>query len=237
MSIYSNVTEQDLINLRKLGEHQKNQRAEKIKNRILKQTHGIKLAESLSPITKKLEDVKKSTQKLGEIVKKSQLYTPQQAVENTHKALPIKNEKIQPGVIYDTSLENTISNMKNNFGFFNIEKTDHGEIFWNGFPVEKMDGNKLKINEKIYNITPGNQKVLAETSNISMKKLNDEDRETFIDILETLIFENYKPVRGESKSGRYKQSKINFKKHNLEGQGIEKIKKIILPSNIIDIYT
>ena len=29
MSIYSNVTEQDLINLRKLAEQQKNQRAQK----------------------------------------------------------------------------------------------------------------------------------------------------------------------------------------------------------------
>ena len=53
MSIYSNITEQDLISLRKLAEQQKNQRALKIKIRILKQTHDIKLAESLSPITKK----------------------------------------------------------------------------------------------------------------------------------------------------------------------------------------
>ena len=54
MSVYSNVTEQDLINLRTLTEQQKNQRALKVKNRILKQTHGSKLAESLSPITKRL---------------------------------------------------------------------------------------------------------------------------------------------------------------------------------------
>ena len=52
MSVYSNVTEQDLINLRKLAELQKNRQALKLKNRILKQTHDIKLAESLSPITK-----------------------------------------------------------------------------------------------------------------------------------------------------------------------------------------
>ena len=52
MSIYSNVTEQNLINLRKIAEQQKNQRDLKIKNRILKQTH-VKLAESLSPIKKK----------------------------------------------------------------------------------------------------------------------------------------------------------------------------------------
>ena len=55
MSIYSNVTEQDLIILCKLAEQQKNQRALKIKNRNLKQTHDVKIAESLSPITKKLE--------------------------------------------------------------------------------------------------------------------------------------------------------------------------------------
>ena len=61
MSIYSNVKEQDLINLRKLAEQQKEQRALKIKNRILKETHDIKLAESLSPIPKKLASTKKST--------------------------------------------------------------------------------------------------------------------------------------------------------------------------------
>ena len=36
MSFYSDVTEQDLINLRKLAEQQKNQRAAKIKYRTLK---------------------------------------------------------------------------------------------------------------------------------------------------------------------------------------------------------
>ena len=62
MSIYSDVTEQDLINLGKLAEQQKNQRAEKIKNRISKQTHDVKLAESLSPVTNKLDEVNKFTQ-------------------------------------------------------------------------------------------------------------------------------------------------------------------------------
>ena len=42
MSIYPNFTEQDLINLRKLAEQQKNQRVLKIKKRILKRTHDIK---------------------------------------------------------------------------------------------------------------------------------------------------------------------------------------------------
>ena len=71
MSIYSNVTQQDLDNLRKLAEQQKEQRALKIENRILKQTHDVKLAESYSPITKKLEEVNKSTKEIGEVIKGS----------------------------------------------------------------------------------------------------------------------------------------------------------------------
>ena len=244
MSIYSNVTEQDLINLRKLAEQQKEQRALKIRNKILRQTHDKKLAESLSPITKRLDLVENSKgEKIGELIKKSeqegpqlaientrtQPETPQPAIENTPEAALENNE----GVIYDVELENTLNNMKNNFGFFKIEERDNGDVFWNGFPVEKIGGNKIKINENVFDITRGIQKVLTDTSNIPIKKLNDQDREIFNNILENLDFKNYQPVRGESKSGRYKQSKTNFKKHNLEGQGL----KIIIPSNIIDIYT
>ena len=42
MSIYPNVTDQDLINVRNLAEQQKNKGTLKIKNRILKQTHDMK---------------------------------------------------------------------------------------------------------------------------------------------------------------------------------------------------
>ena len=38
MSFYPNVTEQDMINLSKLAEQEKNQRAIKIKNNFLKET-------------------------------------------------------------------------------------------------------------------------------------------------------------------------------------------------------
>ena len=86
MSFYSNVTAQDLINLRKLAEQQKKQRALKIKKRFLKQTHDVKLAESLSPITNKLDETsenlgdvfKESTQNLGNVIKDNN--TPQLAI-------------------------------------------------------------------------------------------------------------------------------------------------------------
>ena len=84
MSIYSNVTEQDLINLRKLAEEQKEQRALKIQNRILKQTHDIKLTESLSPITKKSEE---STKKITEVISPSNSEN-----ENNQEIVPVEVE-------------------------------------------------------------------------------------------------------------------------------------------------
>ena len=236
MSIYSNVTEQDLVNLRKLADQQKEQRALKIKNRILKQTHDRNLAESLSPIAKRLDLVENNKgEKIGELIQKSEQETPQLAIENTQTQPETPQAAIEntEGVIYDVELENTLNNMKNNAGFFKIEERDNGDVFWNGFPVEKIGGNKIKIDENVFDITRGIQKVLTDTSNIPIKKLNDQDREIFNNILESLDFKNYKPVRDESKSGRYKQSKTNFRKYNLEGQGV----KIIIPNNIIDIYT
>ena len=105
------MTGQDLINLRNLAEQQKSQRAEKNKNKILKQTHDIKLAESLSPITEKLDEVKKSNQGSGDVIKESQAQTPQLAIENTPTThQPIENNE---GPIYDVELENTLKNMKN----------------------------------------------------------------------------------------------------------------------------
>ena len=91
MSIHSNVTEQDLINIGKLERQQKEEQALKIKNRTLKQTHDLKLAESLSSITRKLDQVEESTQKLGDNIKESQPETPQLAIENapTHQPLEI----------------------------------------------------------------------------------------------------------------------------------------------------
>ena len=211
-----------MINLRELPEQQKNQRALKIKIKILEQTHDIKLAESSSPITKKLDE---TTQKLGDVNKELQPKTPKVAIGNTHNALLLENEQIQPGIIIDTSLENTLDNMKKFVGLFNIEESDNGDVFWNGIPVERMGGNKFKINEKIYDITPGIRKVFTDKTNTPTKQLNDKDRENLTNILESIHFENHKAIRGESKSGRYKQSRNIFKKRNLEGQGV----KIIIP--------
>ena len=123
--------------------------------------------------------------------------------------------------------------MKNKIGFLNIEERNIGDITWKGFPVGKMGVNKLKIDENIHDLTPPFRQILTDTSDIPLEKLNYKDNKIFNKILESPDFENYKAIRCESKSSRYRQSKTIFEKHSLEGQGV----KIIIPSNIIDIYT
>ena len=111
MSIYSNVTERDLINLRNLAQQQKEHRALKIKKRILKETHDIKLAESLSPITTKLDEVSTSAQE-SLIPINTKLDTLDKSTKEIGEKIKETNTP-QP----DTLLENTLSNIKNNIGF------------------------------------------------------------------------------------------------------------------------
>ena len=84
----------------------------------MKQTHDIKLAESLSPITKKLDEVNGSTKKIIEVIEKPQpennIHQP--TIEYTQPLQPIENIK---GLIYDTDLENTLKNTKKILGFLN----------------------------------------------------------------------------------------------------------------------
>ena len=207
MSIYSNVTEQDLINLRKLAEQQREQRALKVKNKILKQTHDIKSAESLSPITERLDEVEKTTQKVKDIIKESQPERPQLTTENTSTHQPIENNE---GVLYDVELENTLKNMTINTGFSKTYYDRERDWKWNSYPVEMLRGSEVKIHDKKLNITPNLQKTFTQRSDIPLKNLNHQEWEIYKNILETLDFENYKPKSGENKSGRYKYSKTNL---------------------------
>ena len=123
--------------------------------------------------------------------------------------------------------------MTTNIGFFKTYYDRELGWIWNGHPAKMLGGSEVEINIKKYNKTRGIQNVFTQTSNIPLKKLNNQEREIYSNILETLDFENCKPKFGESKSGRYKQSKSIFNKRNLQGEGV----KIIIPSDINDIYT
>ena len=64
---------------------------------------------------------------------------------------------------------------------------------WNSYLFKLIAGTEIDIDDKKVNITPGIQKVLTDTSNIPLKKLNDQDRKIFINIfLKTSILRTIK---------------------------------------------
>ena len=238
-------------NLRKLANQQKEQRALKIKNRILKETHDVKIAESLSPITKKLDEanknlsdvIKESTQNLGNVIKENN--TPQPAIENTPQ--PAIENTPQPiedneGNVYDVELENTLNKMADNTGFFKTHYDRQRGWILNNYPIKKPSGTKIEIDENEYNITPGIQKVFTDTKYETAKSMSDMEKVVFRDVLQKTNYNTYKRGKGNmSGRDRYIRYELDDEVRRipkldkkLKGRGIE---KIIIPSNIIDIYT
>ena len=136
MSIYSNVTEEDLINLRKLAEQQKEQRALKIRNKSLKQTQDKKLAESLSPITEKLDEVNKTTKEsLSPITKQlAKLDKKSEVIDGNTQTPAIENTNIS------RSIFDTLAFMKTSKNFFKLTE-DGGKVYWNGEHIEPLGNN------------------------------------------------------------------------------------------------
>ena len=248
MSIYSNVTEKDLENLRKLANQQKNQRAEKIKNRFLKQTHDVKLAESLSPITKQL---KESTKKITEVINPSNSEN-----ENNQEIVPVEieseDENIQTNLralpnssIFSDQMTKTLGRLMSSANSLKIKSTPSGATIL-GVPFNTFGGDRIQIKDNIYDLTPEIYKALSYTGydGKTMKKEND------ILMLNNIIGDLGYTGIGDNKSKRKTfptetlpklvediQNKtfeeITNDSDDLQGEGV----KIIIPSNIIDIYT
>ena len=233
MSIFSNVTEKDLDNLCKLAEQQKEQRAPKIKKRILKQTHDVKLAESLSHITKKLDTINESTKEIGEVFKETNSKVDIKALPNSSK--------------FSNSMRQMIGSIMNSRNSLKITQDESGRENILGVPIQISEGDTMKINETIYELTPKIYKALTYTtySGNIMKDENDilmmyniirdlgyngigdrdSKRKTFFlkklpKLVEDIQNKTFEEINDDSES-------------DLQGQGV----KIIIPSNIIDIYT
>ena len=245
MSIYSYVTEEDLIILRKVAEQQKEQRALEIKNRILKQTHDANLAGSLSPISKKLDEVNKSTQEIGGIIKKSQ---PSQNIK-----FILQNYESQTPAIAITnisrSLLDTLAFMKTSKNFFKLTEDD-GKVYWNEVLINPLEDNRISIKDREDDVSPDLQAYFTYTK-ITTKFLDNFEKETVFDILQNVGFYDDIPEIGfkaaRTKDALYDLPRAIDKIRNpplptienvvdssdLEGEGV----KIIIRSNKIDIYT
>ena len=244
MSIYSNVTEEDLINLRKLAEQQKNERALKIKNRILEKTHDIKLAESLSPITKKLEEVNKSIKKSNSENENNQKIVPVE-IESEDENIQTNLRALPNSSIFSDQMTKTLGRLMSSLNSLKITASPSGPTIL-GVPIYTLGGDRIQIKNNVYNLTPEIYKALSFTGYDGKTMKNEND----ILMLNNIINDLGYTGDGDNKSKRKlfltetlpklveeiqnrTFEEITDDSDDLQGEGV----KIIIPSNIIDIYT
>ena len=251
MSIFSNVTEQDLINLRKLAEQQKEQRALKIKNRILKQTHDDKLAESLSPFTKKLEEVNKSTKYIGEVNKGSNSEN-----EKIQEIVPVEIESEDENIrtnlralpnssMFSDQMTKTLGRLMSSANSLKIKSSRSGATIL-GVPIYTLGGDRIQIKDNIYDLTPEIYKALSYTGYTGKTMKNENDILMLNIIIRGLEYTGFGDYASKRKTfltitlpklveeiQNKTFDEITDDSDDLQGEGV----KIIIPSNLIDIYT
>ena len=156
----------------------------------MKQTHDTKLAGSLSPITKKLDEVNKSTQEVGEIIKKSQpsqnIKTILQNSESQRPAIEVTN--------ISRSLLDTLAFMKTSKNFFKLAE-DGGKVYWNEVLINPLGDNRISIKDREYDISPDIQAYFTNTK-LTTKFLDKFEKETVFDILQNVGFHDNIPKIG-----------------------------------------
>ena len=157
-----------MINSSKLAEGQKNQRAKKTTNRILKQTHEKQLASSFERINKKVTEVKESTNNYMNYIKNTSTNYRKFSKRNIFSTGYTKYTKRHTSwCIKNISMENTIRNMKNKSNFHETVDEQIGDIYWNRFELKKMGGKKIQPeqddDEKYYSIQNIQDAVMDKT--------------------------------------------------------------------------
>ena len=74
--------------------------------------------------------------------------------------------------------------MKNNTGFLKTNDDRERGWVWNVYPIKILGGTEVEINDNKYNITPGIQKVLVDSTYKTAKSINDKDKVVFRDMLQ-----------------------------------------------------
>ena len=134
--------------------------------------------------------------------------------------------------------------MTDNTGFFKTHYDQQRGWMLNNKPIKSPGGTKIIVDENEYDLTKGIRDVLTKKTNKSIKSLNDNEKVVLRDFLSKTGYYSRKPTKGKpSGLDNYIKHKLDDEvrkildldiKPKLKGKGVE---KIIIPSNIIDIYT
>ena len=166
----------------------------------MKQTHDVKLAESLSPITKQL---KESTKKITEVINPSNSEN-----ENNQEIVPVEieseDENIQTNLrtlpnssIFSDQMTKTLGRLMSGANSLKIISTPSGATIL-GVPVYTLGGDRIQINGNDYNLTPEIYKALSYTGYEGKNLKNEDDVLMLYNIIKDLGYTG----RGDIKSKR-----------------------------------
>ena len=139
-----------------------------------------------------------------------------------------------------------LGSLMNSRSFLKITQDDSNGAFFLGVPIQISGADTIKTNENIYELTPERYKALSPTTYTSNTMKNEEDFLMMYNILRNLGYTGI----GDKKSNRKTfftvllpklvdefqnrtNDEITDDSDDLHGEGV----KIIIPSNIFDIYT
>ena len=146
----------------------------------MKQTHDIELAESLSPITKKLDEVNKSTQEsLTPINEK--LDTINKSTQKTGNI--IKESNSENEIISSILLKNAFNSLENTSTSLILNKDENDNYSILKSVIKYLGGYKILVNGNIYEFSPEIHKSLSRSKYTGKSMKNEDDKKKFYKFL------------------------------------------------------
>ena len=147
--------------------------------------------------------------------------------------------------MFSDQMSKTLGRIMSSLNSLKIKPSPSGATIF-GVPINTLGGDRVQIKDNIYDLTPEIYKALSDTGNTDKNMKNENDilmmykiindlgyagivdkpskRKTFFTITLPQLFEEIQNKTFEE---------ITDDSGDLDGQGV----KIVIPSNIIDIYT
>ena len=116
----------------------------------------MKIVESLSPITKKLDEVNKSTKKVSEVIRES---NSENAIIQEIVEIESEDENIQTNLrtfpnssIFSEIMSETLGRVMSSLNSLKKPSPSGATIL--GVPIHTLGGDKLRIRDNVYDFTP-----------------------------------------------------------------------------------
>ena len=206
----------------------------------MKQTHDVKLAESFSPITKKLDDVSKSTRE-SLLPLNEKLNTINESTKKLGDLIKESNSENNKETIVPTSilLQDTSKYLSETPSSIKLNQDKGGNLSILGAPIKSLGGDKIQVYDNIYEFNPEIYKALSNSSYTGESMKNENGKRNLYNFLVDIGYNG----QGDEKTNQKKFFTSLFKffgnikkeePDNLKGRGIV---NIIIPSSNIDIDT